>query len=195
MPTSTAATPRGGGGQWTRRPGGECLDSRGFTLLELSLVLLIMVVVLALTIPRLRDPARSELEAQSHRLVLTFRLLRNEAVLNGYAYRLNYDLDQQRYWVTPADASVDLAEFARDVGALARGTQLQQPVGIADVVLPTLAGKVAQGQIYTVFYPDGSVDPTVIHVANGRDAMTLWLNPMNGRLNVVAGYRDIEYAG
>jgi len=196
MPISTAARSRRGDGQpWRRRLGFRQLDCAGFTLLEITLVILIIGVMLTLTIPRLRDPGRAELMAQSHRLVLTFRLLRDEAVLNGYAYRLNYDLDQQRYWVTPADPSADLAEFARDAGSLAHGTKLESPVGITDVVLPTLAGKIAQGQIYTVFYPDGSVDSTVIHMANGREAYTLWLNPMNGRLRMDPGYREVEYAG
>jgi len=170
------------------------LGCAGFTLLELSLVLLIMVVVLAVVVPRLRDPGRQELMEQSHRLVLTFRLLRSEAVLNGYAYRLNYDLDTQRYWAT-ADGTGDLGDIVHDAPALARGTKLERPVGFMDVVLPTLVGKVNQGQIYTVFYPDGSIDATVIHLANGRDAYTLWLNPMNGRLNMDAGYRDVEYSG
>jgi prepilin-type N-terminal cleavage/methylation domain-containing protein len=196
MPISTAE-PRSrlGVGQWRQRRTTLRLGSGGFTLLEITLVLVIMSVVFALVIPRLRDPGRAELEAQSHHLVLTFRLLRSEAVLNGSAYRLNYDLDQQRYWVTPGDASVDLEQFARDIGRLARGTRLERPITILDVVLPTLAGKVQQGQIYTVFYPDGSVDPTVIHLANGRDAYTLWLNPMNGRLNMDTGYREVQYAG
>ena len=197
MPTSTAAPPE-------RTRNRQCLQplwaldrgSSGFTLLELTLVLVIMTVVFALVMPRLRDPGRAELESQSHHLVLTFRLLRSEAVLSGNAYRLNYDLDQQRYWVTPEDtSSVDLADFARNIGALARGTTLERPVAITDIVLPTLAGKVSQGQIYTVFYPDGSVDPTVIHMANGRDAFTLWLNPMNGRLTMDSGYREVQYAG
>ncbi len=153
-----------------------------------------MTVVMALTIPRLRDPGQTELQAHARRLVMTFRLLRSEAVLNGSAYRLNYDLSQQRYWVTAEDAA-DLADFIRDIGALARGTKFNEPVAIADVVLPTLAGKVNQGLIYTVFYPDGSVDPTVIHLTTGRDAYTLWLNPMTGRLNMDPGYRDVEYAG
>jgi prepilin-type N-terminal cleavage/methylation domain-containing protein len=202
MPISTTALCDGDDRQWTQRFSRPCRGTRtwflgcaGFTLLELSLVLLIMVVVLALTIPRLRDPARGELMSHAHRLVTTFRLLRSEAVLNGATYRLNYDLDQQRYWVTPGDQSVDLAEFARDTGSLARGVRLENPVGITDVVLPTLAGKITQGQIYTVFYPDGSVDSTVIHLGNGREAYTLWLNPMNGRLRMDPGYYDVEYAG
>lgn len=193
MPISTAATRDGGDRQPPRCP--ASLGCAGFTLLELTLVLTILVVVMALTVPRLRDPGRSQLMAQSHRLVLTFRLLRSEAVLNAAAYRLNYDLDQQRYWVTPAEQVVDLAAFARDIGSLAHGTNLESPIGIMDVVLPTLAGKVAQGQIYTVFYPDGSIDPTVIHMANGKEAFTLWLNPMNGRLRMDPGYHEVEYAG
>ena len=104
-----------------------------------------MGVVLTLTIPRLRDPGRAELMSQSKRLVNIFRLLRSEAVLNGYAYRLNYDLNAQRYWVT-ADESADLGDFVHELGSLARGTQLQDPVGMTDVVLPTLAGKINQGQ-------------------------------------------------
>lgn len=190
MRISTAANPSARAGNRSSVLAG----SAGFTLLEISLVLLIMAVVLMLTLPRLRDPGRAELLSQSKRLVNIFKLLRSEAVLNGYAYRLNYDLTAQRYWVT-ADQSADLGDFVRELGTLARGTQLKDPVGISDIVLPTLAGKIEQGQIYTVFYPDGSIDPTVIHLATPREAYTLWLNPMNGRLNMAAGYHDVDYAG
>jgi prepilin-type N-terminal cleavage/methylation domain-containing protein len=169
-------------------------NDAGFTLLEIALVVLIISVVLGLTIPRLRDRGHAELNAQAHHLELTFRLLRSEAALNGYAYRLNYDLDQQRYWVTPHEqASVDLAQFAADMGKLARGTRLNGDVLLTDVALPTLAGKVAQGQIFTVFYPDGSVDPTIIHLATPREAYTLWFEPMHGRLKGREGYFDPSY--
>ena len=190
MRISIAASRSAGG----KRGHAVLRSSAGFTLLEISLVLLIMGVILTLVLPRLRDPGRAELLSQSKRLVNIFKLLRSEAVLNGYAYRLNYDLDAQRYWVT-ADESADLGDFVHELGSLARGTQLTDPVGFTDIVMPTLAGKVNQGQIYTVFYPDGSVDPTVIHLATPREAYTLWLNPMNGRLNIAVGYHDVEYAG
>lgn len=147
-----------------------------------------------LALPRLRDPGRAELLGQARRLVMIYRLLRSEAVLNGHAYRLNYDLNQQRYWVT-SDGTDDLDDTVHELGSLARGTKLDKSVSVIDIVLPTLAGKINQGQIYTVFYPDGSVDPTVIHLATSREAYTLWLNPMNGRLNMAAGYHDVEYAG
>jgi type II secretion system protein H len=194
MPTSRTETPR----RRVPRFHGRRLfhhASSGFTLIELALVILIISVLLGLTLPRLRDSSRSELQAQANRLMLIFRLLRSEAVLNGAPYRLNYDLDRQRYWVTPHEASADLAEFAMEMGKLARGTQLPESIAITDIVLPTLAGKIAQGQIYTVFYPDGTVDPTVIHLASQRDVFTLWLNPMSGKLSLAEGYHDVDYAG
>jgi len=170
-------------------------SNAGFTLLEITLVILIISVMLGLILPRFRNQSRTELDAQAHHLILTFRFLRSEAALSGYPYRLIYDLNQQRYWAMPDDPSADLAEFAEDMGSLARGTQLHEPVGFADVVLPTLAGKVAQGQIYTVFYPDGTIDPTVIHLTNGQDALTLYVNPMSNRLQLAEGYQEINYAG
>jgi prepilin-type N-terminal cleavage/methylation domain-containing protein len=193
MPTSTVGILERAGGGGVRRRGRPVGNTAGFTLIEISLALVIMAIMLTLLLPRMRDPARAELVSQGRRLVMTFQLLRSEAVLNGVAYRLNYDLTQQRYWVT-ADEGADLEELVHSLGGLARGTQLKDPVGFADIVMPTLAGKVNQGQIYTVFYPDGSVDPTVIHLASPREAYTLWLNPMNGRLNMAAGYHEVEFA-
>jgi prepilin-type N-terminal cleavage/methylation domain-containing protein len=192
MPISAATTCNR---QQQRRPIARlCGDASGFTLLELSLVLLIIVVILALVVPRLREPGRAELDAQAHRLVLVFRLLRSQAILNGAAYRLNYDLDQQRYWITPGDQTFELADFVRDFGTLARATRLQEPVVMMDVVLPTLAGKIAHGQIYTTFYPDGSIDATVIHLTNGRQAYTLYRTEA-GRLRLADGYREVDYGG
>jgi len=185
MPTSTTAAER-------------CAlrNDAGFTLLEIALVILIIGVVITLTVPRLRDRGRAEMLSRAHHFELTFRLLRNEAVLNGYAYRLNYDLDQQRYWVTPDEqTSVDLVQFAADIGKLAHGEQMNGDVLLTDVALPTMVGKVAQGQAFTVFYPDGSVDPTVIHLATPREAYTLWFEPMHARLTGREGYFDPVYGG
>lgn len=170
------------------------LGDAGFTLLEITLVILIISVMLALVVPKFRDRGRAEMMAQAHRLELIFRLLRNEAVLNGYAYRLNFDLDQQRYWVTPHEAaSVDLAQFAADVGSLARGTRLPAEVTMTDIALPMMGEKFAQGQAFTVFYPDGSVDITVIHLATTKEAYTLWFEPRSQKLRSRSGYWDPSY--
>lgn len=191
MPTSTTAVEPRHAWPDTRKH----RRAAGFTLLEISLVLLLLSVVLVVVVPRFRDRGRAELLSHAHRLQLTFRLLRNEAVLNGAAYRLYFDLDQQRYWVVPEEAgTVDLRQFAADLGALGRGVALGDSVRLMDVALPLEGVKAAQGGLYTVFYPDGSVDPTIVHLATSREAYTLWFDPRSQKLQGREGYWEPTYA-
>lgn len=165
----------------------------GFTLLELTLVIAIIMVMLGLAIPRLRDTSTAELKSQSHRLAMTFKLVRDEAILQGIPFQINFDLDEQRYWITSADPLGGDNVATSTLGRLARGFSLDRDVGIADVMLPLAGAKVNQGRIYTVFYPDGTVDPTVIHLASDSQAYTLHLNPMNSRLEMTPGYVVPKY--
>lgn len=186
MPTSTPAD------EATFPRSGE----RGFTLLEITLVILILSVMLTLVVPRFRDRGRDEMLSQARRLELTFRLVRSQAVLDGNAYRLNFDLDQQRYWVVPHEAAnVDLAQFVSDLGSLARGMSVGEGAAIVDISLPLLGVKTAQGMAFTVFYPDGTVEPTVIHLGTKKEAHTLWYDPRSQRLRGRSGFWDPTYGG
>lgn len=166
----------------------------GFTLIELGLVLLIIGVVLALTIPRFQDRSHAELLSQARRMAVTFRFLRQEAILDGRTYRLNYDLDQQRYFVTQAQNGPGQAAFVPAEGILSHGVTLPAPVAISDVSLPLIAGKLHEGVAYTHFYPDGYVDLTVVHMDNGQEAYTLRVDPLSGRVYVTAGYQDFDFS-
>jgi type II secretion system protein H len=177
-----------------RSPGRRLGSSDGFTLLELTIVIAILGVLMALTIPRLRTPGAAELKAESHRLAMTFKLVRNEAILQGIPFQINFDLDDQRYWITSADP-LGQTDVSASLGHLARGKRFAAEVGIADVVLPAAGAKVNQGRIYTIFYPDGTVDPTVIHLASATQSYTLWLHPMTSRLEINPGYFMPNYRG
>lgn len=179
------------GGRAHAHPAGWA-RSAGFTLLEVSLVLLIFAVILTFAIPRLRDSSRLELASHARRLATTFRLLRNEAILNGRVYRLNYDLDRRRYWTTLEPGFGELGEGRRDTGGMARPVTLPDTVAFSDIVLQS-AGKLNQGQVYTRFFPDGFVDPTVVHMDNGREAFTLTVWPLTGQVSVYEGYRELEF--
>lgn len=158
----------------------------GFTLIELGLVILIIGAIVALVVPRLRDQGRAELMSETRKLAATFRFLQQEAILNGRVYRLTFDLDQQRYFVTQADAD---EEFQPTSGVLGRDVTLPSTVHIADLDLPYTFGKVYEGVGVTHFFPDGFVEPTAIHLDNGQEAYSLYVpNGLTGRVYVSAGY-------
>ncbi|NIS68431.1 MAG: prepilin-type N-terminal cleavage/methylation domain-containing protein, partial [Proteobacteria bacterium] len=72
----------------------------GFTLLELTVVLLILGILLALSIPRLGYLTGQNLSVTSRRISGTVRYLFHQSTLNRTIYRLNYDLKKNEYWVT-----------------------------------------------------------------------------------------------
>src|SRR5262249_33877362 len=72
----------------------------GFTLLELSLVLFILGLLVAVVVPRLGDLRGARLESSARRLAALVRYLNGEAAFSSQLYRLNYDLDKQAYWVS-----------------------------------------------------------------------------------------------
>src|SRR5262245_25859268 len=189
-PNRTVRTPSA-----SHREARQSSGQAGFTLLEITLVIAIIAVLLGLAIPKLRDTTVTELKAQSHRLAMTFKLVRDEAILQGIPFQINFDLDEQRYWITSADPLGGDNVATSTLGRLARGFSFNRDVGIADVMLPAAGAKVNQGRVYTIFYPDGTVDPTVIHLASaGHDSYTLHLNPMTSRLEMTAGYVVPKYS-
>ena len=212
MPTSTAATwsdrrgaarVRGGGPgrvSAATRPRTHAptrpLGQGGFTLIEIGLVLLIISIVVALVVPRFRDQSHAELIAQARKLATTFRFLQQEAILNGRVYRLNFDLDQQRYFVTSAEVTAEPGGFLRESGILARDVALPSGLQISDVDIPLVTGQVYEGVAYTHFFPDGYVDSTVVHLGNGMEEYTLYVpQPLTGRVYVASGHLDLGAPG
>src|SRR5512134_1648290 len=170
MPISTAALLTEAEPRVIRR------GQEGFTLIELGLVLLIISVIVALVVPRFRDQSHAELISQTRKLASTFRFLQQEAILNARVYRLNIDLDQQRYFVTSAEEGGEMGGFAQETGSLARNVALPASLQIADVDVPLVSGKLYEGVAFTHFYPDGYVDATVVHLDNGQEVYTLYVD-------------------
>jgi prepilin-type N-terminal cleavage/methylation domain-containing protein len=166
---------------------------RGFTLVEVGLVILILGIVFGLVVPRFQDRSHAELVSHIRRLAVTFRFLRHQAILDGRTYRLVYNLDEHRYWGALAEEGEGEPLSLASSGTLPREVTLPESVGFSDVVFPLTAGKLFEGVGWTEFYPDGYVDLTVIHMDNGEEAYTLRVEPMTGNVYVTAGYHDFAF--
>lgn len=177
-----------------RWPGPTGPRQAGFTLIEISLVILIIAIVLSIALPRFRDPSDQDLTSHVRRLATTFRLVRDEAIISGRVYRLNYDLNARRYWIAPEGDRRVTGGATSESSFLMRPVSLPDTVAFSDIVLQS-TGKLIDGQVYTRFFPDGFVDPTVIHMDNGQRAYTLSVWPLTGRVSIYEGYRDLEIVG
>ena len=160
---------------------------RGFTLMELILVLLILTVIVGMTIPSLRGPAakRGIDECAGQLLALT-QYARSQAVAEGVAYRLNVDVAARTYYLTKQDGP-EFYELGTEFGRVfevpegielqwdsAYLDQQQQLFAITGQVPPdALAGPVP----FVEFRPSGRVDPALILITDPDGNVTQLVCP------------------
>lgn len=82
-------------------------EHKGFTLLELILVMVILSTVLAMAAPSLRGffGSRKTHDEAAQLLALT-QFARSQAISEGIIYRLNFDTNERTYWLTSQQAGV-----------------------------------------------------------------------------------------
>lgn len=156
---------------------------RGFTLLELALVLLVTGILLTLAVPRLPSFGRTDLEASADRLAAVMTWLSDEAALRGRIYRLTLDLDGESWdvaalapYATPDELAAGVASGTGDaVGfrtldddPMVRSTQL--PPGVVLDVVRGRDGDVAVGRHEVWFLPEGSSDDLRVRLAEAGGA-------------------------
>jgi len=129
---------------------------RGFTLLELIVVLVLISTVLALAAPSLRRFAhgRETTDAANHLLALT-HLARSQAATQACIWRLNVDTQEAVYWLTFQEAGA----FIQPQTAYGRGFRFP------DGVTVTLDGPETDDETpFIQFYPDGRCDEATIEL-------------------------------
>ncbi|MGE0820782.1 MAG: Tfp pilus assembly protein FimT/FimU [Candidatus Binatia bacterium] len=164
----------------------------GFTLLELALVLFIIGLLITVLLPRLGDLGGARLETSARRLAALVRYVSGEAAFSGRLYRIRYDLGEQAYGVQILVPSRDTNEFVVDPSPLSQEVFLPSGITFADIRVPSV-GRVNSGQVFTHFYPQGYIDPTVIHLRDEQArVMTVQIPPITGEARVYEGYVDVQ---
>ena len=161
----------------------------GFTLIELSIVILVIAIVARIAVPKIRSISGAELTAATRRLANTTRYLYDEAAVRGVVLALYFDLDRQQYWVARPDEATGL--LVEDEDILGRRVALPRDVRIVDVFVPG-AGTLSAGLVPTHFYPEGYADRSVVHLADVEGhAYSMRIDPVHGRGEVSEGYLDV----
>jgi len=163
-------------------------SQQGFTLIELAIVVILISLFSAISIPLLTRSDRGELNAAARRMAGAVKYLYNETALSGKEHRLLWNLDNNSYAARILEDDGELEELDD------AKSQRQLPTGIsfADIVIPG-RGSYNQGEVAIRIYPSGWLEETIIHLRNrSGDELTMHINPLTGSSEVFNGYRTFE---
>jgi general secretion pathway protein H len=161
--------------------------TKGFTLIELTVVVFLIGVMLAVSIPRIRYSLITDnLKSTTRRIVGLITGLRNEAIREQKTYLLHFDIGSNQLWIDFDDITKEGREMAQE-----KAFQLPVDVRIIDVWTKG-KGKRVEGEVSIRFSKKGYAEQTVIHLGaeDGRE-FTLLLNPFLAKIKSYDKYVDI----
>ncbi len=127
------------------------LGADGFTLIELTMVMVIFAVTLTLLMPRFVGHDREELRRGVRAMAGALELAAEEAALGGRSLRLTLDMEAQRLHLDVSDGA-DAYTPLRD--GLLQDLLVRAPVRVLGVAVGSGTYK-RNGQVQVVFPPDG----------------------------------------
>ncbi len=171
---------------------------RGYTLLEICAVMLIIGIAFALAAPRLVPRlAETRLDSSARHIATFCRYLNAQAVLTKVQHTLYVDVDAGEYWVTVILASEDSGLFTDAVedaqelevtSDLLHRRVLPEGVHFQDVSL-SLTGGADRGMVALNFTPVGPMERMLVHlVSEAGSQLTVFLDPLTGATGVLEGY-------
>ena len=129
-----------------------------FTLIELSIVVFILAVVMAISAPSfVRSYNESVLNEAARSFSTLCQLARIQAVSEQQTATVHIDLDRQRFWLTQPLRGSDGAREDRTLKVL----ELSNRVALVGAVRQDLPASVDK-QVDVSFYPNGTCDPVYV---------------------------------
>jgi prepilin-type N-terminal cleavage/methylation domain-containing protein len=170
------------------RPPRSAQAPRGFTLIELALVLLVVAVVAALALPRLEALTRARIDAAAERTRAVLSYLAEEASLRGRIYRLRID-DDGGGWTVESLAPWAIGEtpdFTREWDPVVRDTRLEEGVFVREL---RIGGRPAPGLAMQVYFaPDGIAEDVEVVLENDSERRSVLLSAATSSASVSDPY-------
>ena len=182
-------------------------NSRGFTLLEIMVVLAILGGIMAIAIPKLKK-TNNNAKAVMRELSVLFTEVRHYARLKNATYRIVFNLKgkEDSYFVEASNHEVAIKSQAKEkaISEMSKEDRPSSPFSKVDKplkkekVLPdnltiksvetkSRTEPITKGVAYIYFSPEGLVEQSVIQLTNGKDlTWSLVVNPLTGRADLVS---------
>jgi general secretion pathway protein H len=162
-------------------------NRRGFTLIELVVVLALIALVMALVLPRLPSTDSQNLKSSARTLAATLRYIQDRAATGRTTYHLYFEpgLDTIRIREMAADGNEKEPE-----DSLLRKQPLEKGIQVADLVVPR-AGKITDREFRLDIGMGGLRDFISIHLrAPDGSFWTVMAFPAGGKVKLYQGYQE-----
>lgn len=164
------------------------MKERGYTLIELTVVIMLIGLMLGLSIPRFRSLLLTDsLKSSTLRIIGLVKELRNDAIRENRIYHLHLNMGSNLIWVGFEGMTQEESELAHK-----RAFQLSQDVKIIDVWRMG-KGKKVDGEATIRITYKGYLEQSIIHLGaeDGRE-FSLILQPFLGNIKTYDRYIDNE---
>lgn len=167
----------------------------GFTLIELSVVLLIMTLMFSIAVPRFSELTEFNLRSTARQLAAMMRYLYSEAAFKKTYYSLVFDLASKTFWVeaprlNPLTQEMQMLEIEDQ--ALIQRRKLPAGIRFSEIKVGSREA-LHDGRVEMHFFPGGYADPATVHLKDRKDReYSIFLVPLSGRVLVRSGYFEFS---
>ncbi len=163
-------------------------QAKGFTLIELIVVVVLLGLIFSFAAPRFRDTILSDsLKNATRKMVNLIRNTRNVAVRQHLDYLLFFDLEKNEYWYETGDMTEEERTGARE-----KAEKLPDEVRITDIWIRD-KGKEMGGNVSLKFRKEGYTQQSAIHLESedGKN-FTIAVCPFIPKVEVLDDYVEFE---
>ena len=172
-------------GELKKVPG---VSDQGFTLIELIVVMVLITMMTAFAIPKIRSSLfTDELRATARQFIGLVAETGQEARSKRIEVRLRFDRQQHQFTTAPVAVTIP-----HDTVMRYPSVPVPESIQIVDVA-SAHGGKKNLGELEIRFSSRGYVDKTVVHLRDDSgDELSVILSPFLGVTRVLEGYVSLD---
>lgn len=152
----------------------NCKLNRGFSLLEILLIVVILIIIASIAIPNF-SPTYTKFQLQETTQDITYlmRYAQSRAITKNHYLRIEFADDFKSYWLTEGTSNGHGLDFQRLTGRLGRKFKVHEKI---NVVVPEQKIK---------FYPNGTADKIQINVCYDVRCLTISTQERRGSVKIL----------
>lgn len=188
-------------------------SQRGFTLIEIMIVLAIIASMIALVAPRMirKD---GNIKGVTREFIVMSKEIRNKARLTNSTFRLAIDFDGKgnKYWIEKANGPQPVDPegyekakekedtkdgppplFQQDKSIIKKERTLPDGLRFGSVETTNMKSPMTTGVAYVHFFGEGFVEAAAVQITNGNNlTWTLVFNPLTGQADIIEKAQSLK---